>query len=171
MGQRARGYIQYITVLYKKLFVLPRTEIGEVVAEFRRPDAGTWKWEVRVALLTTVDTTADFKRAHVKMNSPTDTMEDQTETTCPLFMEGLPSDFATNPSLAALASLLEEDDDTTKPVSSSKVAMIQQPSAGGGKVRARKSRMGRKSDPYPKSVQQKKTSMGEAELFLKMWKI
>ena len=29
--------------------------------------------------------------------------------TCPLFMEGLPSDFATNPQLAAIASLLNDD--------------------------------------------------------------
>jgi len=29
--------------------------------------------------------------------------------TCPLFMEGLPSNFSTNPQLAAIASLLEDD--------------------------------------------------------------
>mmetsp|Transcript_25259 Transcript_25259/g.59549 ORF Transcript_25259/g.59549 Transcript_25259/m.59549 type:complete len:172 (+) Transcript_25259:225-740(+) len=31
--------------------------------------------------------------------------------TCPLFMTGLPKNFATNPQLAAIASLLDDDDD------------------------------------------------------------
>jgi hypothetical protein len=37
----------------------------------------------------------------------------------PLFMDGLPSDFSSNPALAALASLLEEDDTASNDVPSS----------------------------------------------------
>jgi len=38
-------------------------------------------------------------------NSDSDTI------TCPLFMDGLPKNFSTNPQLAAIASLLNDDDD------------------------------------------------------------
>jgi hypothetical protein len=38
-----------------------------------------------------------------------DSDSDSGPITCPLFMEGLPIDFSTNPQLAAIASLLEDD--------------------------------------------------------------
>ena len=37
--------------------------------------------------------------------------EEEEEATCPLFMDGLPSNFADNKSLAAIASLLNDDED------------------------------------------------------------
>ena len=37
-----------------------------------------------------------------------DNSESQTTTICPLFMDGLPKNFATNPQLAAIASLLDD---------------------------------------------------------------
>jgi hypothetical protein len=60
--------------------------------------------------------------------------EDEEEITCPLFMEeGLPSDFASNPHLAAIASLLEEDeeDGKKKDRKPSPLLMPVGPAAGG----------------------------------------
>ena len=83
---------------------------------------------------------------------------------CPLFMEGLPSDFSSNTALAALASLLDDD----------------KSQHGGGKVanKAKKlNRLQRRDKPYlvnrkPICTKQKtKTSTAEAQLFLKMWKL
>jgi hypothetical protein len=42
---------------------------------------------------------------------------------CPLFMDGLPRDFSTNPALAALASLLD-DDNTNEDINDNKSANI-----------------------------------------------
>ena len=93
---------------------------------------------------------------------------------CPLFMEGLPRNFADNPQLAAIASLLEESDDEKH-----KPAAIQhdkpKPVSGGGKARNRKSRSSRSHKPYsnPKKAEgkEKPASLGEAQLFLTMWKL
>jgi len=102
---------------------------------------------------------------------------------CPLFMDGLPSDFSTNPALAALASLLEVEDDDNDPAASSscdKPAELAPPptNEGGGKVKRVKSRSGRQSAPYPKRTQKKDgdnkktaTAVAEASLFLKLWKL
>jgi len=95
---------------------------------------------------------------------------------CPLFMEGLPRDFSRNPALAALASLLDEesDDDNQKKKNFKEKEDIT-PQSGGGKLNSRNSRNRRRATPYPKQLGKKtknrKTSTGEAQLFLKMWKL
>jgi len=105
-----------------------------------------------------------------------------TSTVCPLFMDGLPSDFSTNPALAALASLLEKTDDDPSPVeSSNKVKEIKsvESNSGGGKakrVKSRKSRQSTAAAPYRKRHDSKRTTdtkatVAEASLFLKMWKL
>lgn len=111
----------------------------------------------------------------------------ENESFCPLFMEGLPSDFGSNPELAALASLLEDsdgesdakrvtDDSTTAP----RIwASTNKGTCGGGKLKSttRGSRRHHSSTtPYPqpsnrKAAKSKTATMGEAQLFLKMWKI
>jgi hypothetical protein len=101
--------------------------------------------------------------------------DDDEEITCPLFMEGLPSDFSKNSHLAALASLLEEDDkddEEARQVKSKKESAA--PQAGGGKVRSVKTRQRRQAVPYPQkenTPSKKEASVAEAHLFLKMWKI
>jgi hypothetical protein len=103
--------------------------------------------------------------------------DDDDDVTCPLFMEGLPSDFSKNPQLAALASLLEEDDkddneQEARDLKSKKEGAA--PQAGGGKVRSVKTRQRRKAVPYPakeKKPSKKEASVSEAHLFLKMWKL
>jgi hypothetical protein len=102
--------------------------------------------------------------------------DDDDDITCPLFMEGLPSDFSKNPDLAALASLLEEDDkdddEEARDVTSKKESAT--PQAGGGKVRSVKTRQRRKGAPYPQKdmkPSKKEASVSEAHLFLKMWKL
>jgi hypothetical protein len=111
------------------------------------------------------------------MASDPNTIDDDDEDiTCPLFMEGLPSDFSKNPQLAALASLLEEEDkddgEEARQVKSKKEGAA--PQAGGGKVRSVKTSQRRKSVPYPqneKKSSKKEASVSEAHLFLKMWKL
>jgi hypothetical protein len=119
----------------------------------------------------------------------TDEEEEDETSWCPLFMEGLPTDFASNPQLAAIASLLEEDDDDDndddhdddekegKQHESRDINNQKQPSmvgtVGGGK--ARRTRRRNQSTPYPATATatktKKKASLGEAQLFLNMWKI
>jgi hypothetical protein len=106
------------------------------------------------------------------------TPDDQDIITCPLFMEGLPSDFSKNPHLAALASLLEEDekdsDEEARHVDVEGKKESAAPKAGGGKARPVKTRQRRKSAPYQqkeKNPSKKEASVGEAHLFLKMWKL
>lgn len=137
--------------------------------------------------------------------------------TCPLFMSGLPSDFASNPSLAAIASLLGDEeydsdvdirkvrrkglrakDGDSKTVSGggaaaaagkATAAATAKPRVGGGKVggagAARRNnnksgsrkKSGAHHRPYPTAEGQKegegkqKASVGEAQLFLNMWKL
>ena len=107
--------------------------------------------------------------------------DDDDDITCPLFMEGLPSDFSKNPHLAALASLLgeeddkeqeDDDDEEARDVTSKKESAA--PQAGGGKVRSVKTRQRRKAVPYlqnDKKPSKKEASVSEAHLFLKMWKL
>ena len=101
------------------------------------------------------------------------------DATCPLFMDGLPTNFAENKSLAAIASLLndEEDDysDTKKQTAKKEDSIMSKVElkSGGGKVK-RKSR--RKQGPYNKDKKKvqndkKAASVGEAQLFLNLWKI
>ena len=108
--------------------------------------------------------------------------EEEEEGICPLFMDGLPTNFAENKSLAAIASLLndEEDDysDTKKQTAEKEDSIMSKVElkSGGGKVK-RKSRPLRKgSSPYNKDKKKvqndkKAASVGEAQLFLNLWKI
>jgi hypothetical protein len=96
------------------------------------------------------------------------------EAFCPLFMEGLPQDFSTNPTLAAIASLLQDDDkeDDRDTAQEKKAEIAARP--GGGKLSRAKGRSNRqKNSPYAsaKTKAKKPTSLGEAQLFLKMWKL
>ena len=106
-----------------------------------------------------------------------------------LFMDGLPSDFATNPQLAALASLMNDDDDDAddavcnkkddgddEPVV--KLETKKYASGGGGKVttttrKSSQQRRRKESSPYntTTTTTRKKATMGEAQLFLKMWSL
>eukprot|EP00545_Synedropsis_sp_CCMP1620_P002375 CAMPEP_0119018278 /NCGR_PEP_ID=MMETSP1176-20130426/18966_1 /TAXON_ID=265551 /ORGANISM="Synedropsis recta cf, Strain CCMP1620" /LENGTH=111 /DNA_ID=CAMNT_0006972239 /DNA_START=26 /DNA_END=361 /DNA_ORIENTATION=- len=95
-------------------------------------------------------------------------------TVCPLFMDGLPQDFSSNPHLAALASLMNDDDDEQdkKPVKKP-VEDVPMTKEGGGKF-DRKARQRRKRQDSPYTKPPKKTSsasVAEAHLFLKMWNI
>ena len=105
--------------------------------------------------------------------------EEKEEEFCPLFMDGLPSDFAKNKSLAAIASLLDDGSDNIdaehqiskkEDVALSKVEL----KSGGGKVQRSRRRKG--TSPYNKEKKKgdkdkKAASIGEAQLFLNMWKI
>lgn len=111
--------------------------------------------------------------------------DDKNEETCPLFMEGLPQNFSSNPHLAALSSLIDEEEDDAKqeatdenlptkrnknPAPSNSAKQVP----GGGKVRHAKKSQKRKSKPYMKGKEtprKNKASMGEAQLFMKMWKL
>ncbi|CAB9514416.1 expressed unknown protein [Seminavis robusta] len=106
------------------------------------------------------------------------------EALCPLFMEGLPRDFASNPQLAAIASLLESDgdDDTDVDSESNNLPIIQRTETksckGGGKAKrqAHSNRSSRSHKPYSvakKDSSKKKNAatVGEAQLFLNMWKL
>ncbi len=97
---------------------------------------------------------------------------------CPLFMDGLPSNFAANAGLAAIASLLDDGDDEGEKECKKKEAQLTTTScqAGGGKARKASSKRNKHS-PYSKNKDKddregkKRASMGEAQLFLNMWKI
>ena len=114
---------------------------------------------------------------------------------CPLFLTSLPSDFASNPGLAAIASLVEDGENKGLKGSSNAAVLrstektawqIQRtPPNGGGKcpvVRAQRSCRGSRHSPYRttggatkakggRDVVSAGTTLGEAQLFLKMWKI
>jgi len=145
-----------------------------------------------------------------------DADEASSSSTCPLFMSGLPSDFASNPSLAAIASLLGDEeydsdvdirkvrrkgltavDSDSKTVSGggaaaagkATAAATANPRVGGGKIggagAARRNnnksgsrkKSGAHHRPYPTTEGKKegegkqKASVGEAQLFLNMWKL
>ncbi len=90
---------------------------------------------------------------------------------CPLFMDGLPSNFADNAALSAIASLLEDDESQTKEKISKKKDYIQ-PICGGGKMCRRKNKKNStQSKPYEKPSKTKTTSIAEAQLYLNIWKI
>eukprot|EP01083_Nonionella_stella_P129330 392412_1 len=98
---------------------------------------------------------------------------------CPLFMDGLPSDFAANSGLAAIAALLNDDDDggedgDEKASKERESKITVNLKSGGGKVTKKTSK--RNNSPYSKGKnkngkEKKKASLGEAQLFLNMWKI
>mmetsp|Transcript_33423 Transcript_33423/g.80829 ORF Transcript_33423/g.80829 Transcript_33423/m.80829 type:complete len:150 (-) Transcript_33423:26-475(-) len=116
-----------------------------------------------------------------------DVMEDgskdgSSSSDCPLFMNGLPSDFAANSGLAAIASLLDDDggenaddDDGEKKYKKKDLKSTALVQSGGGK--AKKTNKPNAHRPYSKEKNtemtkaQKKVSLGETQLFLNMWKI
>jgi hypothetical protein len=88
-------------------------------------------------------------------------------------MDGLPRDFSTNPSLAAIASLLDEEDEKLDVEGNECKALPA--NRGGGKVRRipmrSKRKQGRPYESRERKDDSKKPSVGEAHLFLKMWKL
>eukprot|EP00429_Kryptoperidinium_foliaceum_P011328 CAMPEP_0176004154 /NCGR_PEP_ID=MMETSP0120_2-20121206/1544_1 /TAXON_ID=160619 /ORGANISM="Kryptoperidinium foliaceum, Strain CCMP 1326" /LENGTH=140 /DNA_ID=CAMNT_0017336821 /DNA_START=83 /DNA_END=505 /DNA_ORIENTATION=+ len=95
---------------------------------------------------------------------------------CPLFMEGLPSNFNANPHLAAIASLLDDDGEAAKDnkehFAEKRSAATRRTQAGGGKARRRDTRRSAAFSPYRVPEKTKpRASVGEAQLFLKMWKL
>eukprot|EP00986_Skeletonema_menzelii_P017899 scaffold22656_cov147-Skeletonema_menzelii.AAC.16 len=102
--------------------------------------------------------------------------DEEEDTTCPLFMDGLPTNFAHNKHLAAIASLLndEEDDckDTKKQTAEKEDSIMSKVElkSGGGKVQRKSRRKG--SSPYNKDKKKVQNgNVGEAQLFLNLWKI
>jgi hypothetical protein len=87
----------------------------------------------------------------------------------PLFMDGLPSDFASNPKLAAIASLLDVGDYKEERVGANEKSIKE----GGGKVKRTNRKHSKKSNPYTKPEKKKKkiATVGEAQLFLNLWKL
>uniref|UniRef100_A0A7S4ALU3 Uncharacterized protein n=1 Tax=Pseudo-nitzschia australis TaxID=44445 RepID=A0A7S4ALU3_9STRA len=111
-------------------------------------------------------------------------------TTCPLFMDGLPKKFATNPQLAAIASLLNDEDDyvvnDNANVDATKSCEKRPDHQHGITARARDGishcrstriqnrRRQQRATPYPRQKNQtnkeKNASVGEITLFMNMWK-
>ena len=101
---------------------------------------------------------------------------------CPLFMDGLPKDFQSNPHLAAIASLLDDEETSTtddKKTPHDFHTNPPPPSKSRGREARAKSRSLRRiaiSSPYQPAVATKPStdkapSLGEAQLFLNMWKL
>ena len=115
-----------------------------------------------------------------------DSSSGSTTSDCPLFMDGLPSNFAQNSSLAAIASLLNVDDEeeeeeegkecNKKTVPQSNTIQLQ---SGGGKVKKTTGNKRHNHNPYSKDKNstdnggkdKRKASLGEAQLFMNMWKL
>ena len=127
------------------------------------------------------------------------TNDDHKDISCPLFMDGLPLDFSTNPALAAIASLMNDNDNDGTPV----VASTKKPSTNQAIIKRNertkykpyiKSNRKTKATPekciddaatsnmqvcdkgatnYSRNTREKTsmTTIGEASLFLKMWKL
>jgi len=86
---------------------------------------------------------------------------------CPLFMDGLPSDFAENPALAALASFLDEDSCKEKPAVKKSDGITVRRKTMHVKHKCYQSNIQKEA----KRKQQPNVSVGEAQLFFSMWKI
>ena len=137
--------------------------------------------------------------SEIKMSSSTTTDDND----CPLFMDGLQSNFAQNTALAALASLLDEEDDennndddadistdadlkksfeqsSTSLSSPARTTHVNK--SGGGKASKVTPRRNN-YNPYSKGDKEKgrneneekkkkgAATLGEAQLFLNMWKL
>lgn len=107
---------------------------------------------------------------------------------CPLFMDGLQSNFAQNAALAALASLLDEDENDEETDNKKTFAQLaSSPAAtnlnksGGGKAKKIATRRAKYS-PYSRGKEgegrkedeekpKQGATLGEAQLFLSMWKL
>jgi hypothetical protein len=110
-------------------------------------------------------------------------MEDKTDddsgnaekesTFCPLFMDGLPRDFSSNPQLAALASLMNDDENDDEKPTVKYQDDTPMTKKGGGKIdRKARQRRKRQDNPYTKpATKTASASVAEAHLFLKMWNI
>jgi len=89
--------------------------------------------------------------------------EGKDEISCPLFMDGLPKNFESNPALAAIASLLDEDGGTATSTQESESAFTKREAIivpGGGKARFENgcsSRI-RRNAPYSTAARRKRTS-------------
>jgi hypothetical protein len=128
--------------------------------------------------MTARDSTVEEESVSTDGNQEKEEPEESNQ--CPLFMTGLPSDFSSNPHLMALAALID-DDETTEEKSRKFSPASCRPKmpagkAGGGKVRASgrtQQRRKASSSPYPvpEKIPKAKATLGEAQLFLKMWKI
>ncbi|KAL3822491.1 hypothetical protein ACHAXA_002509 [Cyclostephanos tholiformis] len=96
---------------------------------------------------------------------------------CPLFMEGLPSDFQQNIALAAIASLIGDNvsDEEFKDKKKGSHLITSDVKSGGGKAKKMCKRI--IHSPYSKengaenNGKKESTTLGEAQLFLNMWKI
>eukprot|EP00569_Conticribra_weissflogii_P010540 CAMPEP_0171378810 /NCGR_PEP_ID=MMETSP0879-20121228/24942_1 /TAXON_ID=67004 /ORGANISM="Thalassiosira weissflogii, Strain CCMP1336" /LENGTH=107 /DNA_ID=CAMNT_0011889367 /DNA_START=200 /DNA_END=520 /DNA_ORIENTATION=- len=103
--------------------------------------------------------------------------ENTGSTECPLFMDGLPSDFASNSGLAAIAALLdEESEDYGNDIGEDSESSPKQNvsfKSGGGKIKSKGKATQCRRSPYAKKnegkTSEKKSSMGEAQIFLQMW--
>ena len=97
-------------------------------------------------------------------------------------MDGLPGDFASNSGLAAIASLLNDNEDeekddekcTHKDDDPPKSTIVFK--SGGGKVKKTSKRDQNSQKPYAKKGAKNTTgganpSLGEAQLFMSMWKL
>jgi hypothetical protein len=143
-------------------------------------------------------------------NGDTMTSDDNEAISCPLFMDGLPSDFSTNPALAAIASLMmmndnestsandddnDDDDDSNvvtakkssteriivkrhtktkyKPyIKSNRTTKQRTSDDGGHETGANPSQVDRtSSNDIDTGEKISTTTIGEASLFLKMWKL
>ena len=136
-----------------------------------------------VVFMQSDDVTADMKTGGEQE-------EEEEEDFCPLFMDGLPSNFAEHSGLAAIASLLhdEEGRETESAQTEEEPSWVNDNSlstnvltaVGGGKVKSSLRRghsrkaTNKVKSPYPtqsKKTPTKKATLGEAQLFLNMWKI
>ncbi len=107
-----------------------------------------------------------------KSTASNDTLE------CALFMDGLPQNFESNPSLSALASLLADDDENDEKQEKEKAiantsTVVREKyvcTSGGGKV-SRKKATSNRSTPYKTRSKKTNSSVNETQLFLKMWKL
>ena len=97
-------------------------------------------------------------------------------------MDGLPSDFAQSSALAAIASLIDDDDDCKDDNHKKSASHFHLSTAGeelksgGGKIKMTGNKRNNRHSPYNKDMGatikgEKKATLGEAQLFLGMWKI
>ncbi|KAL3803647.1 hypothetical protein HJC23_003701 [Cyclotella cryptica] len=128
----------------------------------------------------------DYTSAPAETNQLLKSSSSSHDDACPLFMDKLPSNFATNSGLAAIASLLNDDeneadyDNQDAPSTSNNTSSEKNLVAvGGGKAATRRRRDSNRYSPYKKNAKRSEsvtvtksdTTVGEAQLFLSMWKM
>ena len=129
--------------------------------------------EVVCSSTTVVEPSTDIATVSTSSGS-----ELEEENTCPLFMVGLPRNFKKNKQLAALASLmndetddLSEDTEATERIDNTSVTKSSTEKGVTSKIRRRQSRARRRQSAEPYPNKKASSSIGEANLFLKMWKL